>query len=182
MKDLSKAVEFLFSKLKGKRAARDYLRLKRVDRDLTNVKSGDLILDVGCGLALDDFLYASKGVMCNCLDLHQESLKMAKSWARYLKTENKMNFILGDALHLPFKDACFDAVVSYSAIEHLRCGYDKWIYEMARVAREGGLVVLTTSNRSWFFYPIARLYSKIRIIDFDFFIMMKLRIYWKEMV
>jgi len=76
MKSFSKKVESLLSRVRGgERAAKDYLRLKRVDRDLTNVKKGDLIPDVGAGLALDDFLYANKGATCICLDINKKKLE-----------------------------------------------------------------------------------------------------------
>jgi len=40
---------------------------------------------------------------------------------------------------------------------------------MARVVREGGLVVLTTSNRLWIFYPLAWFYQKVGVLGFEHF-------------
>lgn len=47
----------------------------------------------------------------------------------------------GDAVALNFPDSSFDAVVSITVLHHVP-GYEKAIFETARVLKQGGLLVI----------------------------------------
>lgn len=56
--------------------------------------------------------------------------------------------VRGDALRLPFADACSDVTVAFEILEH----FDAWdagqlLREMHRVTKPGGVVLLSTPNR-----------------------------------
>ncbi len=55
-------------------------------------------------------------------------------------------FARGDVSRLPFRDAAFGTVVSFQVIEHLE-DPSRYLDEMARTLRPGGVALLTTPNR-----------------------------------
>ena len=70
---------------------------------------------------------------------------------RYLNEPltKKLNFITGNAYHLPFDDATVDGITATSLAGCLSSP-DKFFEEMYRVLRQGGFAVMTFTNRtSW---------------------------------
>ncbi|MBI5355637.1 MAG: methyltransferase domain-containing protein, partial [Candidatus Aenigmarchaeota archaeon] len=55
-------------------------------------------------------------------------------------------FVFGDSKNLPFKNGCFDAVISSEVIEHVDKP-EEYAKEVSRVLGENGQFVLTTPNR-----------------------------------
>lgn len=66
------------------------------------------ILDIGCGTATATIGLLDNGNDVVGLDLSRGMLKLAKKRVR--RKNNRMNFIIGDMLNLPFRDNSFDAV------------------------------------------------------------------------
>ena len=60
---------------------------------------------------------------------------------------NVINFLIGDARYLPFKNEGFDLVISTEVIEHFIEG-ELFLSECYRVLKESGVLILTTPNRS----------------------------------
>jgi ubiquinone/menaquinone biosynthesis C-methylase UbiE len=70
-------------------------------------------LEVGCGTI-------PKGTVN--LDLFKEGYNPQtgdQKKGEYMRAQNIENFIVGDAMHLPFKDEVFDVVFSIHVIEHV---------------------------------------------------------------
>ena len=57
-----------------------------------------------------------------------------------------LRFQQGDACTLPLEDASFDVVVSFETLEHLH-DQDKFLAEVRRVLRPGGLFIVSTPDR-----------------------------------
>ncbi len=70
-----------------------------------------------------------------------------------------------DALHLPFPDGSFDAVVSLEAIEFFP-GIEAALAEMARVLRPGGLLFITNRKGGARYYMPGRVRSSARLTAF----------------
>jgi len=142
-------------------AARAYMKVKEVDQRLSLESAGSevVVLDVGGGLGLDDLFFAYKGAYSVVVDLNYKDLKKGKEISKDFKLHDKIDYLTADARKLPFVDGAFDVVTSFSAIEHLLYRYEfkVWVQEMTRVLKNGGKFILTTSNRLWIMYPIARL-------------------------
>jgi ubiquinone/menaquinone biosynthesis C-methylase UbiE len=120
-----------------------YLRVKRVDLELTPIKPHDVVLDVGCGFGQDCVLFSKWGCFAVGVDISKDFLRIKK----LLKDLATLNFVRASAFKLPFRDGSFDVVVSYSAIEHTSKNYLEWVKEMKRVTKKLGYVIITTSNR-----------------------------------
>ena len=110
------------------------------ERDVRAVPdvAGKHVIELGCGTAYWSAWLARRGARMVALDNSPKQLETA----RMLQREHKLEFPLihGDAEHVPFLDATFDAAFSeYGA--SLWCDPYKWIPEAARLLRPGGELV-----------------------------------------
>jgi len=106
------------------------------------------ILDVGCGAALVADRLADLPVHYVGLDYGGHHIEFAAAKHREgPKGRLRATFVRGDAEHLPFADASFDIVVWSEVIEHLMRP-ELAVWEISRVLRTGGALVLTTNNAS----------------------------------
>ena len=94
------------------------------------------ILEVGCGSARLSCFLASKGYKTTCLDYSKSALKVARK--NYELTNNKGEFVVGDAKKLPFEDNTFDIVLSTGLLEHFK-DPQIVINEMTRVLKPNGI-------------------------------------------
>ena len=120
----------------------DYRLMDRIDFE------GARVLDIGSGIPVDAFIFDRAGALAVSVDysdegfLHPWTTRLVESYP------GRYKFVVSDAVSLPFPDESFDAVMSLSAIEHLRHSTSRaWIEEMRRVLVPGGVMVLVTSNR-----------------------------------
>jgi len=168
-------ISYIFHKIEGKsyEDAYAYLKVKDVDRRLSlkNIYNNMLILDVGGGLGLDDLIFAYKGALPIVIDLDYNTLLKGKSFSKVLQLYDKIEYVVADALRLPFRDACFNMVASFSAIEHLpnKRMWKIWVKEMVRVLKNNGKFILTTSNKFWLMYPIAKLLIALKKRPSEYF-------------
>jgi SAM-dependent methyltransferase len=107
-----------------------------------------VVLDIGCGSALVADHLTDLPLHYIGLDFgghHIESAAKRHSGAidRPLRT----SFVRGDGEHLPLADASVDVVVFTEVIEHL-VRPELAVWEIARVLRPGGHLVMTTNNAS----------------------------------
>jgi ubiquinone/menaquinone biosynthesis C-methylase UbiE len=94
------------------------------------------VLDIGCGTGqLAHRLRRTDARVVGC-DFSAGMLRAARA------RDHRVGWVQGDALHLPFADAAFDAVVSTQAF-HWFPDQAAALREIARVLRPGGLFVLT---------------------------------------
>ena len=61
----------------------------------------------------------------------------------------RARYVCGDARFLPFRDASFDAIFSYSVLQHLaETDVELVLQEVARVLRPGGVSLIQMPNRA----------------------------------
>lgn len=106
------------------------------------LKSGDKVLDVGCGKAflLFELYQAVPGLQVAGLDISQYAIDNAKEEVRpFLKQ--------GTAASLPYPDRSFDLVISLNTLHNLHCyDLDKALRELQRVGKQKYLVVESYRN------------------------------------
>jgi SAM-dependent methyltransferase len=120
-----------------------------VNFKLFKIEEGDRFLDVGCGEGRHSYeayrLNNGSGLTC-ALDPDNYSLKKTKYVLDYMDQQNghsgNRNVLMGDALKLPFRDACFDKIICSEVLEHV-ADPDEGIEEMVRVLKPGGLLAVT---------------------------------------
>jgi ubiquinone/menaquinone biosynthesis C-methylase UbiE len=109
---------------------------------LANVELGDEVLEIGPGFGATTRVLARREGSLSVLELERgycEKLRRA--------LPERVQVVQGDASRMPFADASFSAVVSFTMLHHLpsRALQDSLMAEVARVLRPGGVFAGTDS-------------------------------------
>lgn len=103
----------------------------------------DVVLDLGCGSGRLTDLLVERFRLVVGVDISRVGVKIA--WKKS-RLKGRCNFIVADALHLPFKRECLDAVVMSEVLEHLY-SQKQALREANRLLKPRGHFILTTPNR-----------------------------------
>jgi 2-polyprenyl-3-methyl-5-hydroxy-6-metoxy-1,4-benzoquinol methylase len=106
---------------------------------------GLTLLDLGCNWGRWTIAAARAGWRATGVDLAKKSVGAARRVAEQLGVDAE--YVVGDARELPFGDGAFDAVFSYSVLQHLaKEDVPTVVAEIRRVLRPGGLVWVEMPN------------------------------------
>lgn len=97
-----------------------------------------LVLEIGAGSGRDTAALIARGVRAIALDAAPESLALIGRAHPELRSRAILG---GDAMHLPFDDATFDAVFHQGVLEHFGNPH-AFLLENLRVTRPGGMLVV----------------------------------------
>jgi len=115
--------------------------------DVPEIQRGTRVVEVGCGDGKTLVALAGMGLDIVGIDISRVALDLSKE--ALLKAGLKAKLMLGDAVHLPFKDGSFGAVVAYNILDHLYAGDRKAAAaEMARVLTPQGRLYFRGFSRS----------------------------------
>lgn len=106
------------------------------------IKEGDYVLDIACGIGYGTAYLADKAGKVIGGDIDKQSIKYARS----VYSKKGTAFLTLNCTQLPFRNQCFDVVVSIETIEHLE-DYEAFLEECHRVLKDDGVFVCTTPNR-----------------------------------
>jgi SAM-dependent methyltransferase len=121
--------------------------LLTVDFKLLPVKSGERILDVGCGTGRHSWYVCS---LDHCsvyaMDIDLESLLKAK-YVLYLmdcekESKGDWNVIMANGMRMPFRDATFDKIICSEMMEHV-VDDEQGVRELYRVLKDGGQMAIS---------------------------------------
>lgn len=104
---------------------------------------GKTVLDMGCGASGKSLYYISIGAeRVVGVDIVEHYKAEAETYAKKLGFEDRFEFLLGDALHLPMEDGSFDVVIMNDFMEHI---YDPVgaLQEAMRVLKPGGRIYIS---------------------------------------
>lgn len=119
-----------------------------LDFDRLGLRTGDRVLDVGCGFGRHSYEILRRGGRAVAVDLAHPELKQTLGTFRAMAdTEDLPRTTHGAAtqasiLELPFPDATFDRVVASEVLEHIPSD-DVAMKELARVTKHGGSIAVT---------------------------------------
>ena len=122
-----------------------------VDFDRLGLRSGDRLLDMGCGAGRHAFESMRRGARVVALDYSFPELVDVKSTyfamveAGEIASDAEAGAIRGDALRLPFPDGTFDRIIASEVLEHIDDD-EGAIAELTRVLRPGGTMAVTVPS------------------------------------
>lgn len=106
-----------------------------------NIKGGR-VLDIACGVGYGTYMLSGFSSEAVGVDISKEAIEYASN--RY-KASNLVYKNM-DAVNLCFPDTYFDAVVSLETIPSIE-DYERFLKEIHRVLKAGGVLVLSTPTR-----------------------------------
>ena len=102
------------------------------------------ILDVGCGIGGSTLYLAEKfNATAMGITLSPVQAKRAKELSESANLSQQTNFIVADALDMPFADESYDLVWSLESGEHMP-NKQKFLQECHRVLKPGGTIIMAT--------------------------------------
>lgn len=107
------------------------------------VEKGDVVLDVGCGRAIDAVSLAQKGGFIYGCDPSPIMLRKAKEWIK--NSGQIVTLVRSLAEDLPFRREVFSRVYCKGAIDHF-ANPERALAEMCRVTKRGGKVIIAVAN------------------------------------
>lgn len=116
----------------------------------SDVLSGRLILDLGCGMGGLTTALALEGASVQPLDFNRDYCRITR--LRGTRYGLRLQPVNAAGEHLPFADGRFDLVVCMDVLEHVS-DPEKLISEISRCLKPGGLCQLTAINRFAFRDP-----------------------------
>ena len=115
------------------------LRKRAVEKAMRSEKK-ELVLEIGSGIS--PVLTSCENVVYT--DLSSSALDMLK------KIHGRGQYVVADAMNLPFDDRCFSHVISSEVLEHLEDDR-KALMEIARVIKPDGTLIVTFPHRHFYF-------------------------------
>lgn len=120
-----------------------FQRVNEVAVGKVEVNSGQLVLDIGCGRAIDAIQLAERGGRCLGLEPSRKMINHAKKCIA--DNGGGVSLIQGVGEYLPFKASSLDKVMCKGALDHFPYPA-KAIEEMARVLKPQGKVIIAIAN------------------------------------
>jgi SAM-dependent methyltransferase len=120
-----------------------FQQMLRLTLETVAASPGELILDVGCGRAIDAAHLRQKGANVVGLEPSNVMLRRAKEYLSKNKTQVALT--QGVAEYLPFRSHCFDKVMCKGALDHF-FSPTKTMEEIARVLKPGGETIIAIAN------------------------------------
>lgn len=118
-----------------------------VDYGRLGLRSGERLLDVGCGGGRHAAEGLRRGAAVVALDRAPDEARATAGLGGAMVAEGglaeaHLGVVVGNALCLPFPDSCFDRVIASEVLEHLPLD-ESAMGELARVLRAGGMLAVT---------------------------------------
>ena len=125
----------------------------RVSFRAAQIKSGQRLLDIGCGRGEFIFNAALRGAKAVGIDYSVDAIRLAKETITDIPPPAYRPLLyLANAQYLPFQDSTFDVVVWLDVIEHLTSKEtNNTLTEINRVLKRKGRLVVHTMPNLWYY-------------------------------
>jgi len=102
------------------------------------------IADIGCGTGVMSRMWAQEGHTVHGIDVNEALLEIARKRANEVGLE--IEFCLGSATNLPWKNESMDVCIAPELIEHV-VEWKACLREFARILKPNGVLFISTSNK-----------------------------------
>ena len=106
-----------------------------------NIKSDDVILDIGCGGGININRMTKKAKKVYGVDYSIESVKLSREVNRQEIYDGKVEVLKGNVADLPFEDDTFDIVTAFETV-YFWPDIEKSFGEVKRVLKPGGIFLI----------------------------------------
>ncbi len=106
-----------------------------------DIKSDDIILDVGCGGGINIKRMAQDAKKVYGIDYSIESVKLSRKVNEKLIDDGKVEIMKGNVKDLPFEDNSFDIVTAFETV-YFWPDIEKCFGEVKRVLKPGGIFLI----------------------------------------
>lgn len=120
-----------------------FRRMTEETLEAVAAEKGSVVLDVGCGRAIDAVSLAQKGLCLYGCDPSPIMLRKAKEWIE--NSGQNVTLVRSLAEDLPFRPEVFFRVYCKGAIDHF-ANPERALAEMCRVTKKGGKVIIAAAN------------------------------------
>jgi ubiquinone/menaquinone biosynthesis C-methylase UbiE len=104
------------------------------------------VLDLGCGSGRHTIMLSKAGFDVYATDISKQGLKLTRKWLKESKLKAKLKQH-SCYKKFPFKDNCFDAIISTQVINHNLINKIRYcISEIERVLKPKGIIFITTTK------------------------------------
>jgi ubiquinone/menaquinone biosynthesis C-methylase UbiE len=115
----------------------------RILMELANIKDGEKILDVGCGVGgAAIFLSSNRNVQVTGISLSEKQVSFASKSAKEKELDDKVSFYLIDYSGTPFENETFDVVWACESLSSAPDISDP-LKEAYRILKKGGRLILS---------------------------------------
>lgn len=112
-------------------------------RFAANYVKNKTVLDIACGVGYGSAILKRAGAKRVLgIDINKEAINYAHAYYQ----APGISFRIGNALAIPSKSKSVDVVISLETIEHVK-NANLFLKELARVLKDGGVLILSTPNR-----------------------------------
>lgn len=143
------------------------LNMLTIPLEKLNLRSGQKILDLGCGTGrhLHRLYYENEALTVIGLDLNLHDLRETRNWFdQHPDSEEKAEkrhygLVCADAVHLPFAMNSFDTILISEVLEHLP-DWTLALTEVRRILKPGGKLAISVPRfwPEWFCWRLSREY------------------------
>lgn len=146
-----------------------FKKIFSVLQDFRPVDKSLKCLDIGCSSGIITFLLGEQYSSAIGFDIDREAV----IYAQKHHSSSRNHFLVADAMHMPFKNGSFDAIICNHIYEHVP-DPPQLLDEIFRVLKMDGFCYFSAGNRymiieghyrlpflSWFPKPIAHLYLRL---------------------
>ncbi|MGF1511654.1 MAG: class I SAM-dependent methyltransferase [Myxococcota bacterium] len=108
-------------------------------------RSGQHVLDAGCGYGFHLLRLADHGLRVTGIDFSETALENARKNLERFQLQDRVELRQGNLLELPFEDASFDHVNCWGVLMHIP-ELEKALSELSRVLKPGGRIAIGENN------------------------------------
>ena len=123
-----------------------------------------IVLEIGCGSGYGSKYLSQVARKVISVDTDESAINYAK---KHYISPNVVYKKLENPMSLPFKSGTFDVIVIFQVIEHIPSeNVSKFLKEVKRVLKEGGVALFTTPNRKFRLLPFQKPWNKHHYIEY----------------